>query len=65
MTRKRFSAYFTWLYFILGVFCLMSAGVYLERAALIVIEPSFFLRGLFYGLLGIFWMLMFGNSRKN
>lgn len=65
MTGKRFSAHFTWLYFILGVFCLITAGVFMERAALIPIVPSFFLRGLLYGLLGIFLLLMFGSSRKN
>ncbi|MBD3290717.1 hypothetical protein GF337_18065 [candidate division KSB1 bacterium] len=65
MTRNRISARFTWIYFILGVFCLITAGVHIERAALIAIAPSFFLRGFFYALLGIFWMVLFGNSKKN
>jgi hypothetical protein len=52
-----------WLYFVLSIGSLVASGIYIGTAAAQGFPTGRILRAVMFGLLGIFWTLMYGESR--
>jgi|GEM_PF-1796827 len=51
----------SWVYFILGVGALLASGIFLGIARTDGFTAGGILRIVLFGLLGILWVLLFGN----
>lgn len=65
MGSKTISPTLRWLFFIIGIGTLISAGIYLHIALAETFELVGFLRAVMFFLLGLFFILMYGENNRS
>ena len=64
MNKRKTSPILTWIYFVLSIGSLISSGIYIRNAT-ITSALRDILPAVIFGLIGILWVFMFGDGRKN
>ena len=65
MRQKRIPAALRWLFFAVGIGTLISAGIYLHVTIAGEFEIRGLLRAVMFLLLGVFFVLMYGENNRS
>ena len=64
MKTRKTSPGLTWVYFFLSFGSLIASGIYLRNAS-ITSAVGDIVPALIFGLLGVLWVFLFGEGKKN